>query len=74
MKPVTPTTIHGNGLYNHFTGRKKWTITCGACGHTWKEKVPIHEPSSAICPCCKAQNKWSIVAFDAAYNKRSTNT
>ena len=65
---VTPEAIWANGLWNHFTGKKKWRITCGTCTHTWHEKVPIHEPSSAICPCCGSQNVWSAEAFEREYN------
>lgn len=68
---VTPA-VQANGFWNHFTGRKKWTITCGKCDHTWTEKVPIKDISSAICPCCKSQNKWSAVAFERRYNSLNT--
>lgn len=66
MKTVTPL-LRANGLWNHFTGRKKWRITCGECQHTWDEKVPIQERCSSICPCCHSQNVWSASAFENAY-------
>jgi len=62
--------IEANGFWNHFTGKKKWTITCGGCRHTWKEKVPIREPSSAICPSCGTQNIWSATNFDERYRRQ----
>jgi len=67
MKTVTPR-VSANGLWNHFTGKKKWTIYCGECGHAWTEKVPIQERCSAVCPCCHTQNVWSASAFERAYN------
>ena len=68
---TTPHSITANGFYNVFTGRKKWTITCGKCLHTWTEKVPLNEPASAICtnPNCRAQNTWSIASFARLYDK-----
>ena len=69
MERTAPRLLEANGLWNHFTGRKKWTITCGLCGHTWSEKVPIREQCSAICPCCKAQNVWSASMFESYYNR-----
>jgi len=68
MKQATPT-VRANGLWNHFTGKKRWVITCGECAHTWAEKVFIVEPSSAICPCCHTQNVWSAAAFERAYEE-----
>jgi hypothetical protein len=67
--PFTPI-VSGNGFWNHFTGKKKWTITCGNCEHTWSEKVPIQETCSAVCPCCNEQNKWSASKFQAAYEAK----
>jgi len=65
---VTPH-VRANGLWNVFTGRKKWTITCGKCSHTWQEKVPIVEVCSAICPCCHEQNVWSAREFQEWYER-----
>tara|TARA_Y100000034_G_C6807667_1_gene362780 strand:- start:46 stop:264 length:219 start_codon:yes stop_codon:yes gene_type:complete len=62
--------IEANGLYNPFTGKKKWRITCGKCRHTWDEKVPIQERCSAVCPSCKEQNVWSASRFQKAYDKQ----
>ena len=62
-------TVQANGLLNPFTGRKKWRIFCGNCGYTWDEKVPLVEPSRAICPACKAINTWSPAAFFREYEK-----
>jgi len=61
-------TVRANGLYNPFTGTKKWMITCSECDHTWKEKVPVVENCSAICPNCKTQNVWSFSKFMKNYN------
>lgn len=67
MREVVVPDVYANGFWNHFTGKKKWRIKCGKCSHGWSEKVPIQEPCSAICPCCGAQNKWSAIAFQKAY-------
>jgi len=65
---VTPKWLQANGLWNPLTGNKKWQITCGGCEHTWKEAVPVMEPSSAICPSCRTQNKWSVRVFMNIYD------
>ena len=70
MGAVTPS-VQANGLWNHFTGKKQWRITCGTCRHTWDEKVPIQERCSAVCPCCHAQNVWSASAFARACTARA---
>lgn len=65
---VTPRDIIANGLWNIFTGRKKWQICCGKCQHFWIEKIPIAaEPCSAICPNCREQNLWSSCDFAEMY-------
>jgi hypothetical protein len=69
MIAVSPDSISANGLWNRFSGKKKWSVTCGRCEHTWSVKIPIRDKCSGICPCCRAQNKWSSVSFALAYNK-----
>lgn len=32
------------------------TITCGKCGYTWKERVPMVEEPGMACPRCKEVN------------------
>ena len=68
---TAPTPLRANGLCNPFTNRKKWEITCGACFHTWVEKVPINLICSAICPNlnCRAQNVWSLSNWVAYYER-----
>jgi hypothetical protein len=61
--------VQANGLINPFTNKKKWRITCGKCNHTWDERCPIMEPSSAICPACREQNIWSYNEFVRHYNQ-----
>lgn len=61
--------LEASGLQNPFTNKKKWRITCGNCEHRWDEKVPIGEPSSAICPYCKELNMWSYNYFAEQYEK-----
>ena len=74
MKTTEPQHLQANGLWNHFTGKKKWRITCGECQHTWYEKVPIQETCSAICPNCHTQNIWSAIAFERAYRRMLNNS
>ena len=66
----TPKYLIANGLWNHFTGKKKYQITCGECGHTYKEKVSFSsgDMASSICPCCHCQNTWSHSAWEGLYN------
>ena len=67
---TTPTTLYANGLYNPFTGNKKWVITCGECEHTWRENVPFRGISSAVCPCCSTQNTWNTNHFMELHQRR----
>lgn len=67
-KKCSPDFVGANGLCNPFTNTKKWTITCGECRHTWKEKIPLAELVSALCPCCLVQNTWSAADFFDQYN------
>ncbi len=68
--PITPKYLQANGLYNIFTGKKKWQITCGNCEHVWYEKVPLVDMCSAICPCCRQQNVWDSGEFMRKYDQR----
>ena len=45
---ITPYHISANGLWNIFSGKKKWTVTCGNCHYTWSDKLPIVEDITAI--------------------------
>lgn len=69
LQTVEPQNLRANGLWNVFTNRKKWTVSCGNCGHSWQEKVLIVERCSAICPCCRTQNVWSAQAWQEYYNR-----
>jgi hypothetical protein len=70
---VKPTYLSANGIWNHFTGRKRYTIRCGACAHSWREKVPFStgDVASALCPSCGAQNVWSHAEFERDYNAQT---
>lgn len=69
-KRVNAAWYGGNGLWNVFTGRKKYTIRCGDCQHTWTDKVSFAtgDIASSICPCCGAQNTWLHSDFQKAYD------
>ena len=67
---IHPAGTYANGLWNHFTKRKKYTIECGKCRHSWTEKVSFAcgDKASAICPCCGSQNVWSHSEFERFYD------
>lgn len=70
---ITPKYVQSSGLWNHFTGNKKWTVTCGECDYTWKEKLPIVENITVICPHCSTVNEWSASAFQRLYEQNLRN-
>lgn len=63
---TTPKFLQSNGFWNNFTGRKRYIITCGQCGHTYKDKVYFSQgdEASSICPNCNAQNIWSHAKWE----------
>jgi hypothetical protein len=67
---VAPRNLTTNGLWNHFTGKKKYIITCGKCNHTYKDKVYFENTdiASSKCPCCSEQNTWSHSEIVRRYN------
>ena len=68
MHKVVGPRLWANGLRNPFTNKKKYTIQCGNCKHTWDEKVPdLVDEASAVCPSCGAQNMWSHSEFGRRY-------
>lgn len=67
-KQVTPKSISANGLWNPWTRRKRFSLECGDCDHTYDDKIPIMgEAASSLCPCCGAQNKFSLAAWLKLY-------
>ena len=66
-----PAHLLANGLWNPFTGRKKFQISCGEFNHTYIDKVPCAgiDEISSICPCCHTQNVWSISEWFHDYGK-----
>lgn len=68
---VHPADLLANGLWNPFTGRKKYTIRCGACEHSYDDKVPFNmgDTASSICFACGSQNIWSHGEFQRGYNR-----
>jgi len=72
MKRVHPENLRANGLWNIFTGLKKYRITCGDCKFIWDQKVPFarDDPRAvAICPACGTVNEWSHKTFDDFYTE-----
>ena len=68
---IYPTELLANGLWNIFTGKKKYTIKCGKCNFAYKDKVifDMGDIARSICPNCKIVNKWSHSGFNRYYNK-----
>lgn len=72
-KVVPPAQLAANGLWNHFTNRKRYTVTCGSCSHSYRDKVPFTvDTASSLCPCCGAQNTWSHSRWAASYERMLT--
>ena len=71
MQTITPKWIAANGLWNWFTGRKKYTITCGSCEHEFRVKVPFSQTDRAMgrCPMCGEVNAWSHSGWELRYEK-----
>lgn len=68
---MRPKCLVANGLWNVFTNKKKYTITCGNCSHTYSDKVYfIIDDASSICPNCKKRNKWKHSAWEKTYNEQ----
>ena len=66
----SPKSLVASGLSNPFTGKKKYTIQCGHCHHSYVDKVLTNNDSaSSVCPCCKRQNMWSHYSFAVEYEK-----
>jgi putative FmdB family regulatory protein len=38
----------------------KWTIQCGACGHTFRERIPMIDAPTVQCPACRAENRLNV--------------
>lgn len=73
-KRVHPYTMSANGLWNVFTQRKKYHIACGACRHSYTDKVSfLTDMASSLCPCCGAQNTWSHSEFSEWYDRNVLN-
>ena len=69
---VKPSGLLANGFWNIFTGKKKYTITCGKCSFNYIDKVifEIEDTARSICPNCKSINKWSHTEFEKFYDRQ----
>ena len=67
---VKPTGLLANGFWNIFTGKKKYTITCGNCNFSYIDKVifSMGDTANSICPSCNSVNIWSHTEFQEYYN------
>lgn len=57
---VTPRDYIGHSWSLH-PGGPKFTIKCGACPATFKDRIPIIELPSVQCPNCGTWNELDIV-------------
>ena len=69
---VKPSGLLANGFWNIFTGKKKYTISCGKCNFNYADKVLFKTGDTArsICPNCKSINKWSHSKFQKFYDRQ----
>ncbi len=69
---IKPSGLLANGLWNIFTGKKKYIITCGKCKFDYTDKVifNIRDTAKSICPNCRTINKWSHSGFQKIYDKQ----
>lgn len=67
MVKLHPKSIEANGLFPIWGNKKKFTIICGQCTHGYDDKVVLQSTCSSICPCCHAQNIWSLAAWHKKY-------
>ena len=66
-----PRQCFGNGLINPFFNTKKYTISCGKCGHMWKVKTStLQDKCIKKCPCCNEINEWTHSAFFKHYEEQ----
>jgi hypothetical protein len=71
MKRVKPRRLFANGLWNPFTHRKKYTVVCGECEHTFDEKVSfVTDNATAVCPACGALNYWLHSDWQKSYDEQ----
>ena len=71
VKSIHPENLHANGIWNHFTGRKKYDIECGSCGYVYSDKVnfKLSNRAKSICPGCGVMNEWMHSEFAASYDR-----
>lgn len=70
-----PSNLIANGLWNHFTGKKKYEIECGNCLYTYSDKVHFAFSNNArsLCPACGVVNKWKHSDFQRIYDLQRGN-
>ena len=59
IKRVRPISAQGHNIswnLNLLSG-PKWVIKCGNCGHTFKERIPVINDPTVLCPACGAINE-----------------
>lgn len=59
IEPTSVTTWNPIWPWQYIFG-KKWTITCGDCQNTWRERLPVAEHYQAVCDECGAANTWTV--------------
>lgn len=63
MKTVEPIRARGDSwsLLQLFGLGPKWTVTCGNCGKTFQERLPVIDRPGVSCPSCGVVNVIPVV-------------
>ena len=42
--------------FSFWGGSPKWTLTCGHCHHTWRQRIPLVDEPRLLCAACGTLN------------------
>lgn len=70
METKAPRDLAANGLWNIFTKRKRYTVLCGGCPHTYRDKVSFDtDRATSLCPACGTLNMWKHSDWQRHYDQ-----